>query len=113
VRTEDQEIRREEAEGESMKLTTEQASLLLFFGVYGAWLLKHGREIGKLSDSTERTNLMNVYEMYHRHPDHPTAGMLMGTIDCFCTAHKWETPISSYPEEMEELRNLPERDEGE
>ena len=34
----------------------------------------------------EATQLMQVYEMYHRSPDHPTLGVLLGAVDSWLMA---------------------------
>lgn len=48
-----------------------------------AYLRIHGKEIAADADggSHEARQIMSVYAMYHRHADHPTLGVLLGTID--------------------------------
>lgn len=60
----------------------DKQALTQHLGVYGHWLIKHARSIPQDAPSVQK--LMLAYELYHRHPDWPTAGIVMGAIDVVC-----------------------------
>jgi len=67
-----------------------KASLFPLLGVYGDWIVKHGKHLNQSDPLVQ--NIMKVYEMFYKHADTPTIGMLMGAIDCFCHNRNFEKP---------------------
>lgn len=49
------------------------------------FLKKNGKLIREDGDAAlrEAEQVMQVYDMYYRHPDHVTLGVLMGAMDCW------------------------------
>ena len=66
------------------EFTEAEQGLRANLGIYGDWLIQHGKEVGKDLDNPIARRLISVYSMYHRRPEHCAAGILMGAIDEYC-----------------------------
>ncbi len=83
------------------RLNDFEGDLVADLGVYGVWLLKHGKNLPV--DKPVVQQLMNVYQLYHHHADNPTAGVLMGAIDAVIRELQIEDVGSYYPDAMTDL----------
>lgn len=75
-----------------MAVTEESKSALLaYLGLYGQFLLDHGKAIGKYKDKTTK-KLLAAYQMFYEKPESGSAGVLISRIDEWCIAHQWPLP---------------------
>lgn len=70
-------------------------------GVYGCWLLKHGKH---LPENPGKHKIIRAYKMYHDRPETGAIGILMGVIDEYCHEYGFEKPRGSYPEALAEIQ---------
>jgi len=91
-------------------LSRSEQTLVVNLGVYGIWLLKHAKQLPRKEKVVR--DLMIVYRMHSKHPDNPTMGMVMGTIDCVIRDLEWEPLWKDYETALRDylgIDNLPKR----
>jgi hypothetical protein len=87
-------------------MTESEKQLVATLGVYGCWILKHGKN---LPDDPETTLVKDAYKRYIDSPPIMSSQLgleLMDRIDVFCAYLSWEKPRSSYEEALAELNQL-------
>lgn len=81
--------------------------LIAELGVYGCWILKHGKEVG--SNNLEGGNkIINTYAEWVKTNDNVFAMMLMNAIDEYVSINKVESTFDNYPKAVNDLINYRE-----
>lgn len=66
----------------------ERNTLLCDLGVYGKWLLEHGKELPK--EHTAVVRLMKGYALYYKRPENAAIAIVMNEIDNVICELNWE-----------------------
>jgi hypothetical protein len=82
-------------------LNDAEGQLVAHMGIYGCWLLKHGKKIG--NNNLAAKKLYDAYAMYHRRAENFSAAILMNVIEDFIKNNNYEPLKKSYQEALDDL----------